>query len=153
MMEQVFSPPLPVAELPTLLPHRPPMVWVDRVAAINERGGVTIVDVTKSKSALYFSEGAIAPHMQIEWIAQSYGFTRAAHLMCGFLGADELPTNCFLIQIQKADFLAPVPKDGAVTVKVECTRSVGAVSFLSGQVFNDRAEKICQASIKIYAGD
>ena len=58
--------PLETEALQAYLPHRPPMIWIDRVLASTPSGGTC--EVVLRKDALYFQKGRLIHTASIEWI-------------------------------------------------------------------------------------
>lgn len=101
-----------------LLPHRPPMLWLDQVVA--HAGDDIHCRLTIRESQVFVEQGEVEPIVAIEWMAQSVGalvgmFDRARA---------ENPRPGFLIAIPEAEFFVDCFALGD-TVDVHAKRAWG----------------------------
>jgi predicted hotdog family 3-hydroxylacyl-ACP dehydratase len=133
-------------ELSEFLPHSGEMVWIDQVIS----PGVCLVKVDREKH--YFSQGVVRQSAYIEWIAQSYGFSRAyeKHLDGG---KSNSLSKAYLVSFNKAVFSEQSIKDqDEVIVEVSLVKELDDISVVSGKVFSrDKKVMFCEAFVKLYA--
>jgi hypothetical protein len=84
------------SSLPHGLPHRPPMLWVDKVLWSRDGEGECLVEL--KRDAHYYDSGEIRTSSFIEWMAQSYGLVSAVSDNAG------TPKKAFLAAISNANF-------------------------------------------------
>ena len=70
--------PLRTEELTGFLPHRNPMVWVDRIMHVSAQQGSTEVTLNHR---LMLDRGRVHVGALVEFLAQSYGFIMAVEAM------------------------------------------------------------------------
>ncbi len=140
--------PIETESLCDFLPHRPPMIWIDRVLSPSESAG--ICELVTKRNALYMNrESAVSPWAYIEFMAQAFGYTSA-------LRAKELnrpaPTEAFLVAVQ--NYRAPAIKIGDSTrllVQVTLDHQVGEFSLVSGKILGEHESLLCSAQLKLFA--
>lgn len=86
-------------EISELLPHRPPMLWVDEV--VEQHGDEVHCRLTVRSDHVFVEAGVVEPIVAIEWMAQTVGalvglFDRAR---------SERPRPGYLIAIPEAQFM------------------------------------------------
>lgn len=88
----------PIAEL---LPHRPPMLWIDQVVA--QEGDEVRCTLTVRPEHVFVTEGRVEPLVAIEWMAQTVG------ALVGLYDRkrDQDPRPGYLIAIPEAQFFVP----------------------------------------------
>lgn len=143
--------PMPVTRLASLVPHRPPMVWVDEVVRVEEAGGEC--RVRTDRHAHYHGQGGIRSTVIVEWIAQSYAYVRAAQAVCRLPGAPAAPPAVFYLAAIRDAMLAAFPGDSPseFRVHVRRVRSLGPLSLIEGRVTDDRGTLFGTAFLKVYA--
>lgn len=140
--------PLKVEELAMYLPHRPPMVWIDTVERLSSTGGVC--SVRSHKNAHYFDKSGIRWSAPIEWMAQAYGFVKAAQVATGLLPLSEQPKITFLAQVKDAEVLKEL-SDENFFIEVMLTRALGPMSLVTGTVRDESREVVAKATLKLFA--
>lgn len=89
---------MPYPPIQNLLPHEPPMLWVDEVLR-HEDDNVTC-RLTVRDEHVFVEQGRVEPLIAIEWMAQAVG----ALVGLWDRGNDESPRPGFLIAIPEARF-------------------------------------------------
>jgi predicted hotdog family 3-hydroxylacyl-ACP dehydratase len=144
--------PLSVKRLEKYLPHRPPMRWIDEVLSVSDNTGICRVIV--DKDAHYCnSTGQIRQTAFIEWMAQAYGYIRAAQVELGMLEIDHLPKQTFLAQVRDAEFPREVlVKDHEFFyVHTECLKILGPLSLVKASVLDANEQEVAQCQLKLFA--
>jgi predicted hotdog family 3-hydroxylacyl-ACP dehydratase len=80
-----------------LLPHRPPMLWIDEV---RWQQGDAIRCALRIRDQVFVSHGEVDPVVSIEWMAQTVGALVGLYDR----GARQVPRPGFLIAIPEAEF-------------------------------------------------
>lgn len=146
---------MPVADLLEALPHRPPMVWVDRISEVGKDykglSGTCIVDI--DKDALYVSDGkTIRGSSAIEFTAQGFGYLKAAYQVLH--NFSDPPSKTYLTgvrsclsQLDKLD-LSNVSQ---LEIKISVLRELLPITYVKGEVFiPGETESIAQAEIQVF---
>jgi len=117
-----------VKQIEELIPHRPPMRFVDRVSeCIPGKKIIAERDIQASDPVFagHFPDSPVLPGVhQIEGMAQ------AAAIMVYVDGDSSVP--CRLVGVSKARFRAPVIPDTVLTYEVEYLRDKGGFYWFSG---------------------
>lgn len=127
-----------VADLLNYIPHRPPMVWIDRVMSFGETSGECLVDIKSGE--LYLGLDALRPSSCLEFIGQAYGFCWIAYVIRvldpGSLGMKTAMTAAFKDSkfASPADFANVQPGD-ELRVKLSNLRRKGPITLIQGQVW------------------
>ncbi len=133
------------------LPHRDPMIWVDRVIHSHENGGVVEVDL--KKDSFYMDGDVLRPLSLIEMSAQGFGFINASELYKKNLGAHEVK-GAYLIQIE--DFILKTTETikSGVTIEIELNleRVIEPIYFIKAQCrMNNKS--IAELSLRLLASE
>jgi len=141
--------PLQVSELEHLIPHRPPMVWVDEILWIKPGEGV--VRVHWDKKHHYNDEHGIRLSSYIEWIAQAYAFSQALEVSQGISEKGALK-KAYLVGVKNAEVFGTPngEKDGPFDVYVKTLKELGPLSIFEGNVSNCNEIKIASAILKVF---
>ena len=128
-----------------LIPHRPPLLLVDRVDEIEP--GKRIVATKKVEPGRWQVDGAreIPGTMVVEALAQCGGI-----LALKTLGHDTQPkdTRFYFLGIDQCQFGRPVGAGDTLKLEVEVLRGKGKVFKLKGRATADEA-LVCEAEITI----
>src|SRR5688572_24826851 len=120
-----------VKALESFIPHRPPMVWVNNVLWANETEGEG--EVVVDPQAHYCHGNTIRPSSFIEWVAQSYGFCRAAYNHQK--GINAVLKKAYLAAFQDFTFpsraIAATPKTRLI-IHTKVIRQLGPISLVEG---------------------
>ena len=133
-----------------LLPHREPMLLIDKLLDVKKLFSATGVVTVKKNS--FFVDGHFPdqPVMPGVLIVEAFGQTAAALTADGIDKTTYENKLVFLMGIEKARFRNPVIPDCELLLKVEAIRSHGRVWKYKGQAFVDNklmADAIWSATI------
>jgi predicted hotdog family 3-hydroxylacyl-ACP dehydratase len=144
--------PIPVKEVEKYLPHRPPMVWIDKVVSFSEKAGECVLQL--KSDALYWGPMGLRPTSCLEFIAQAYGFISVCHHIY-ILDPNSKPlSKAFLASINKtnlpqAEALAQFKTGDVLRVVIDGVRQMGPIVMFRGQVLHqDRL--VCSAHMKVF---
>jgi len=137
-------------EIEKLLPHREPMLLIDKLIDVKKLFSATGVVAVKKNS--FFVDGHFPnqPVMPGVLIVEAFGQTAAALTADGIDKTTYENKLVFLMGIEKARFRNPVIPDCELLLKVEAIRSHGRVWKYTGQAFVDNklmADAIWSATI------
>ena len=136
------------SQLFTIVPHRPPMVWIDHVTEYGEHRGTAILSV--KSDGLYMTDGLLRDSASIELIAQAYAFCNAAYLKFS-KSSENLIARAFLAAIK--DFKSEGRQITAGTeLRIEVTklRNFGPIALIRGEVFAGQ-ELVAGGELKVFA--
>ena len=137
-------------EILNLLPHREPMLLIDRlINVVPLKSATAIVDIKKGK---FFFDGHFPgqPVMPGVLIVESFGQAAAALTAHGLDKSTYENKLVFLMGVEKARFRNPVIPDCKLILKIEAIRSHGRVWKYKGDAFVDdkkMADAIWSATI------
>lgn len=144
-----------IKDLITYLPHRPPMVWVNRVAEVGRDykglAGVCIVDI--DKDSLYVNDGKeLRASSAIEFTAQGFGYLKAAYqVIHKFIDA---PTNTYLTGVRycRANFEdIDLEKVNQLEIHIQVIRELLPVTYIRGAVMIPGDDKVLgETEIQVY---
>jgi predicted hotdog family 3-hydroxylacyl-ACP dehydratase len=138
--------PLCVEERPDMLPHRRPMVWVDRILdSTNQRGST---EVTLNRELMLVA-GRVYVGAIIEFVAQSYGFIMAAEA----IQQGRRLQTAQLAAIDHFELLTEsLPREGeTLSADLITVRDLHPLYLVKGQVFARQRRKLCTIEFKVYA--
>ncbi len=122
-------------EIINLLPHREPMLLIDKLINIKKLFSATaIVNVRKNS---FFVQGHFPgnPVMPGVLIVEAFGQAAAALTAAGIDKKEYENKLVFLMGIEKARFRKPVIPDCKLELNIEATRSHGRVWKYKGEAF------------------
>ena len=137
-------------QISNLLPHREPMLLIDKLKDIKKLSSATaIVNVRKNS---FFVQGHFPdqPVMPGVLIVESFGQAAAALTADGLDKATYENKLVFLMGVEKARFRNPVIPDCKLILKIEAIRSHGRVWKYKGEAFVDEkkmADAVWSATI------
>ena len=136
-----------------MLPHRPPFVWIDEVTDATLEGGACAV--TLREDAPYFGPDGLRRSSFLEFMAQAFGYLRAAQSAAGLLPGRPAPTKAFLVSIQDAVFtesanLLP-PPGTRLAIELTGAREVGPITLFSAAVKSPGGDVIVRARLKVFS--
>ena len=141
--------PCPVSTLLEWIPHRPPMVWIDRV--LSAKDGEGECDLTLKHGALYMKENEAHGVAAVEWIAQAYMFVQIAHALGRAPNEKKEVAEAYLVGVTDAKW-TQLPKAGeTLKIQVVRDRTFGPISIIKGTVRNGTGQDIASASLKVFA--
>jgi predicted hotdog family 3-hydroxylacyl-ACP dehydratase len=130
--------------LATLVPHQPPMLWIDAIDAVE--GEQIVCRVTVRDEHVFVERGAAETIVAIEWMAQS---------VAAFVGLEDEskgtgPRPGYLVAIPEARFFAASVLVGE-TVILTCTRRFGDEQLASFTCVARRGdEPLAEAIINVF---
>ena len=122
-------------KIESLLPHREPMLLIDKlINIVHLKSATAILNVKKTS---FFVQGHFPdqPVMPGVLIVESFGQAAAALTACGLDKSTYENKLVFLMGIEKARFRNPVIPDCKLTLKIEAIRSHGRVWKYKGEAF------------------
>ena len=146
---------MPVEDLLSYLPHRPPMVWVSRVASVGKDykglAGSCLIDI--DKNALYVSNGKhLRGSSAIEFTAQAFGYLKAAYQVIHKFS--DPPRKTYLTGVRSCQTQFSELDISAVTqleVKVSVLREILPLTYIKGEVYiPGQKSPIAVAEIQVY---
>lgn len=145
-----------VSELQQYLPHRAPMVWVDRVLEVgsNEKGIFGVCSVLTDAESLFLNNGGqLNGSAAIEFTAQAYGYVRALYHVLNNI--DNTPTRTYLTGVRSCaanfkKFSSQDLKD--LRVSIQLTRELHPLVFVKGRIYLEGQEStLAEAEVQVYA--
>jgi predicted hotdog family 3-hydroxylacyl-ACP dehydratase len=131
----------PITEL---LPHRPPMLWIDEV--VHHQGDDVHCRLTVRESHVFVEAGRVEPVVAIEWMAQTVGalvglYDRAV---------SERPRPGYLIAVPDAQFFVDIFEVGDV-LEIKAQLSWGDSTLASFEAQVEREGKLtARAQLSVY---
>jgi predicted hotdog family 3-hydroxylacyl-ACP dehydratase len=129
----------------TLLPHRPPMLLVERILDVTEKTGLAQAQVLANHLFLR-QDGTLSPEVYCELVAQGFGVCESWRRVQKGLTIDG---GGFLASLRDVEFLAPAHAGDVLTVRTEKTEECFDTHIVFGEVFC-KDKKLAQATIYIY---
>ena len=132
-------------DVKTLIPHRPPMLLVERIVDVSEKIGLAQAQVPTDH--LFLSEdGTLSPEAYCELIAQGFGVCESWRRVQKGLTIDG---GGFLASLRDVQFFAPAHVGDTLTIRTEKTEECFDTHIVSGEIFC-KDKKLAQATIYIY---
>lgn len=143
-----------VQDIWEFVPHRPPMVWVDKVTAYRSTGGETSVRL-KIDGQYMNERGTLRQSSYLEFMAQSYAFTKVCHREFSGDPINQSPKRAFLASFNEAVFaersvIDSVKPGDELQIEVAGVRAMGPIILFKGKVKRG-AELLCEGRIKIFS--
>ncbi len=143
--------PLEVKDILPLVPHRPPMVWVDELISFSATEGSCRVHM--HKEGLFLGPEGLRASSCLEFIAQAYGFCSMAHKRTQDPATKPFK-RAFLASFKDARFasdqrMREVKVGDDIIVKYWGVRHLGSITVISGEA-RHRDDVICSAQMKIF---
>jgi len=136
------------SELHNIVPHRPPMVWIDSVTLYEEIRGTALL--TLKADGLYMTDGFLRDSSSVELIAQAYAFCNAAFLKYS-KGTESRIERAFLAAIK--DFKSAgrkLPPGTELRIEVTKLRNFGPIVLIRGEVFAGQ-DLVASGELKVFA--
>ncbi len=133
--------------LDDLMPHRPPMRWIDTILHWGENGAgtaTTKLDLLKS----YYKEGQLCQSMFIELMGQAFGYLKAHDLKKNH----QRIKLTYLAGVQSYHFLREeLPAPGSILlIEVKPIHIVEPFIYIQGQI-HSQGTLYCKAEFRCYA--
>lgn len=130
-------------EIESLIPHRPPMRFIDRVLDVTE-SHITAAGSIKNSFPLSDDAGADMI-LSIEMIAQAVAAFH--HQKKGRVGGPQID---FLVGIKEAFFFVErLPLNDEIIIHVEMISHIGNYGIFKGDVVGD-GKKLCRAVVQVF---
>ena len=94
--------PIDAEKLQTALPHRPPMLWINKVLWAEHGTGISLVVL--DRTAHYYDNKKLRASSLIEWMAQAYGLNTAAYELFTNGKEAKTPSKAFLAAVSNVTF-------------------------------------------------
>lgn len=135
------------------LPHRPPFIWIDEVLEVTLDGGSCAI--TLASDASYMGPNGLRRSSFLEFMAQGFGYIRAAQAESGLLPGKSAPTKAFLVSIQDGVFsetASLAPSAGTrLTIEISGFREVGPITLFGAIVKAPSGDVLVQARLKVFS--
>ena len=135
------------------IPHRPPLLWIDKVLSVTEQKGTC--SITLNTDGHYMSRSGLRSSTMIEFVAQCFGFVRAAQYLEGMVTTKSAPpTKVFLVAVNNARYNAeaPWPQAGdTIHIHVRGIREFGPLALLEGEVTTPDGLSLFCTQMKVFA--
>ena len=137
-------------KIESLLPHREPMLLIDKlINIVHLKSATAVVNVKKNS---FFVQGHFPgqPVMPGVLIVEAFGQAAAALTACGIEKSEYENKLVYLMSVEKARFRNPVIPDCKLELNIEAIRSHGRVWKYKGEAFVDNkkmADAIWSATI------
>jgi 3-hydroxyacyl-[acyl-carrier-protein] dehydratase len=123
------------SEIETMIPHRPPFLWIDRVEEL-EPGvrcvAVKFVDPADPIFAGHFPAKPILPGvLLIEAVAQTAG------VMLGSAAPQGAPELALLAAVNRFKFFKPVTPGRELRIETKKLTDAGKMAYITGTVYVD----------------
>jgi 3-hydroxyacyl-[acyl-carrier-protein] dehydratase len=123
------------SEIETMIPHRPPFLWIDRVEEL-EPGvrcvAVKFVDPADPIFAGHFPAQPILPGVfLIEAVAQTAG------VMLGSAAPQGAPERALLAAVNRFKFFKPVAPGRELRIETKKLTDAGKMAYIAGTVYVD----------------
>ena len=141
-----------VRDLIRYMPHRPPMVWIDRVREFSKVNGICLVDIRRD--ALYMGPSGLRASSCLEFVAQSFGFIWTCYVTRTLNPAAPPMTKALLVSFKDAHFAGAeifrrVTEGEELSVVIENVRAVGPITAFRG-VVSHRDDQLCEVQMRTY---
>ena len=132
-------------EITSLIPHRPPMLLVDRVIDVGETSGVVLATVAPDHLFLR-RDGTLEPQTYCELIAQGFGACEAVRRQQKGL---TIHGGGFLVSLRDMQFLALAHAQEELTIKTTKVDECFDTYIVRGEVYRQDT-LLAQGTIYIY---
>lgn len=140
-----------IDDLYDLVPHRPPMVWIDEIVEFTATSGECRVVIKNGE--LYMGPEGLRTSSCLEFIAQAYGLCSMGYKRAKNPAARPLK-RAFLASFKdvRLDFarLAAVRAGDVITVKYWGVRQIGAITMFNGNAVHN-GDILCDAGLKVFS--
>lgn len=129
----------------SLIPHRSPMLLVDRILDVGETSGVAITTIAPDHLFLR-SDGTLAPETYCELIAQGFGACESYRRVQNGL---TINGGGFLVSMRDMQFLAPAHAGDELIIKTNKVDECFDTYIVRGEVFRQEM-LLAQGTIYIF---
>lgn len=139
--------PVEVSTIIAVLPHRPPMVWIDEVYPGSAGAGTCAVRLGPGRLDVDPSSGHCAAFAPVEWIAEAFGYSRACLAM--EQGEDGRIKRAFLVGVSELEVVKPIEARGRIFVDWRLTREMAPLALVEGTIRRGD-DVLARAKLKLY---
>ena len=138
-------------DLLEFMPHRGPMMWIDTVTGYYAEGGS--IKLTLDASKPYFSTGKLSKTFYLEFLAQGYGYVKAAYFVSqqddsvGKLDKALIP----MIDSYKVVEGHELEAGEIVTGEIETVKDMYPLFIIQGKAKNSNGDVMATARFKVFA--
>ena len=132
--------------LDELLPHRPPMRWIDKLAECAETSAVATVNFANNSLAV--ADGWVLETALVECVAQTVA-AALGHRACA-RGRSGLPISGMLTSVSNFRILARAPAGTLLRIEVRELRRLGMMLMVSGTVSRE-GQIVAAGELTLYA--
>ena len=129
----------------TLIPHRPPMLLVDEITAIEGEKGEARAHVGQGHLFLR-EDGTLAPEAYCELFAQGFGVCESYRRIQKGLTVDG---GGYLVSVRDVEILGAAYAGGELVIRTEKTDEFFDTYIVRGEVFCG-AQKLAQGTLHIF---
>jgi predicted hotdog family 3-hydroxylacyl-ACP dehydratase len=145
----------PVDKLIDYLPHRPPMIWIDRVTEVGAdyRGITGTCRVQLKPDALYMSNSKeLRASAAIEFTAQAFGYIKAAYQEIHQFSNPPQETYLTGVRYCYANFTAlDMAQAPELEIRLKVKREMLPLTFVYGEIFSTQSpELLAKVEIQVY---
>lgn len=133
---------LPV-EAVSFLPHRPPMLFVERL--LEREGDRAVAETRLPSTGIAVCNGRLLPEYFIELIAQTAALANGYDLFC----EDKPPTDGMLVGIDSFSTVDNVSTGRVVRIETDKTFSFGPVNVIHGSIWDGELQ-LATGEIKVW---
>jgi predicted hotdog family 3-hydroxylacyl-ACP dehydratase len=144
-----------VKDLIQFLPHRPPMVWIDRIIEVGQdyKGLVGTCIVKMDENGLYFlSKSKLRASSTIEFTAQSFGYLKAAYQVIH--NFKNPPTKTLLTGVRSCEsYFSEIDfkQNDELEIRIRVLKEILPVTYIRGEIYFKGQDKLLgSAEIQVY---
>jgi hypothetical protein len=130
-------------EAKSFIPHRPPMLFVERL--LEREGDRAVAETTLPTTGIVISNGRLLPEYFIELIAQTAALANGYDLFC----EDKAPTDGMLVGIDAFSVVGAARAGHVVHIKTNKTFTFGPVNVIHGSVWDGELQ-LAYGEIKVW---
>ena len=133
---------LPV-EAKSFIPHRPPMLFIERL--LEREGDRAVAETTLPTTGIAVCDGRLLPEYFIELIAQTAALANGYDLFC----EDKTPTDGMLVGIDAFSVTGAACVGHVVRIETNKTFTFGPVNVIHGSVWDGELQ-LAYGEIKVW---
>lgn len=145
---------VPVSDIISYLPHRDPMVWVDRVVEVGKdyKGITGSCRIKLDPTMLFVSQGKLRGSCAVEFTAQAFGYLKAAYQV--IYKITDLPSETYLTGIRSCDAnfeSIDLSEQKELEVRISVLREMLPITYIRGELFLPGSDTMLAAvEIQVY---
>ncbi len=143
---------IPVSLLQDVLPHRPPLLWIDQVVWSQENEGVC--SVILKKNAHYFDSQKVRASSFLEWMAQAYGFIRACSVLTQNETSQKLKKT-YLAAVNDFEIFEEneihLVEDKKLSIHIKTVKDLSPLFSIAGEIRTEEGIVLAKGNLKVYA--